>query len=152
MITGESNPVRAARATGSSPATVVADASLRVEVDRHRRRHRLAGIQRMVADAQESRSRTQVLADRAAALLFYVAVAAGRSPRWCGRCWASRLRRRPHVTVLVIACPHALGLAIPLVTAISTSKSARSGILVKDRLALEQMRRSTRCCSTRPAR
>jgi hypothetical protein len=63
----------------------------------------------------------------------------------------ARVRGRPDVTVLVIACPHALGLAIPLVTSISTSKSARSGILVKDRLALEQMRRSTRCCSTRPA-
>src|SRR5690606_10994486 len=101
----------------------------------------LAGIQRLVAEAQQSSSRSQVLADRAAALLFYVAVAAAAVTMVV---WAllgqpdNALTRS--VTVLIIACPHALGLAIPLVTSISTAKSACSGILVKDRLALEQMR------------
>jgi P-type Cu2+ transporter len=141
MITGESTP--AARGPGDRvvAATVVSDASLRVEVTAIGDDTALAGIQRMVADAQESRSRTQALADRAAALLFYIAVVVGTITAFA---WAllgdpgAALSRS--VTVLIIACPHALGLAIPLVTAISTSKSARAGILIKDRLALEQMR------------
>jgi P-type Cu2+ transporter len=142
MITGESNPVPRGEGDPVVAATVVADASLRVEVTATGDDTTLAGIERMVAEAQSSRSRTQVLADRAAALLFYVAVAAGALTAFV---WS--LLGEPGfaidrtVTVLVIACPHALGLAIPLVTSISTAKSARSGILVKDRLALEQMRR-----------
>ena len=142
MITGESNPVTRSDGDRVVAATVVADASLRIEVTATGDDTTLAGIERMVADAQSSRSRTQVLADRAAALLFYVAVAAAAVTALV---WS--LLGEPgfaldrSVTVLVIACPHALGLAIPLVTSISTSKSARSGILVKDRLALERMRR-----------
>jgi P-type Cu2+ transporter len=142
MITGESNPVARGEGDAVVAATVVADASLRVEVTATGDDTTLAGIERMVTEAQASRSRTQVLADRAAALLFYVAIAAGAVTAFV---WS--LAGEPGfaiertVTVLVIACPHALGLAIPLVTSISTSKSARSGILVKDRLALEQMRR-----------
>jgi P-type Cu2+ transporter len=142
MITGESNPVPRGEGEAVVAATVVADASLRVEVTAVGDDTTLAGIERMVAEAQASRSRTQVLADRAAALLFYVAIAAGAVTALV---WS--LAGEPGfaidrtVTVLVIACPHALGLAIPLVTSISTAKSARSGILVKDRLALEQMRR-----------
>ena len=142
MITGESNPVPRGEGDAVVAATVVADASLRVEVTATGEDTTLAGIERMVAEAQSSRSRTQMLADRAAALLFYVAVAAGAVTAFV---WS--LAGEPGfaidrtVTVLVIACPHALGLAIPLVTSISTAKSARSGILVKDRLALEQMRR-----------
>src|ERR671918_627480 len=101
----------------------------------------LAGLLRLVAEAQASRSRAQVLADRAAAFLFYVAVSAGAATlvTWSllGDADAAVIRS---VTVLVIACPHALGLAIPLVISISTSMSARNGILVKDRLALERMR------------
>ena len=141
MITGESNPVTRDEGDRVVAATVVTDASLRIEVTATGDDTALAGIERMVADAQDSRSRTQVLADRAAALLFYVAVAAGAVTAFV---WS--LVGEPGfavdrtVTVLVIACPHALGLAIPLVTSISTAKSARSGILVKDRLALEQMR------------
>ncbi len=141
MITGESNPVSRAEGDAVVAATVVADASLRVEITATGDDTTLAGIERMVAEAQSSRSRTQVLADRAAALLFYVAVAAGAVTAFT---WS--LLGEPGfaidrtVTVLVIACPHALGLAIPLVTSISTTKSSRSGILVKDRLALEQMR------------
>ena len=141
MITGESNPVTRGDGDRVIAASVAADGSIRVRVDAVGDDTALAGIQRLVAEAQLSKSRTQVLADRAAALLFYVAVAAAAVTVVV---WAllgqpdSALTRS--VTVLIIACPHALGLAIPLVTSISTAKSARSGILVKDRLALEQMR------------
>ncbi|TVR25595.1 MAG: heavy metal translocating P-type ATPase [Ilumatobacter sp.] len=142
MITGESTPVSRGEGERVVAATVVADSSLRVKVDAVGDDTALAGIQKMVEDAQESKSKTQRLADRTAALLFYVAVAVAAITAIV---WA--LTGQPDfainrsVTVLVIACPHALGLAIPLVTAISTSKSASSGILVKDRLALEAMRR-----------
>ncbi|WP_370325391.1 heavy metal translocating P-type ATPase [Euzebya sp.] len=141
MLTGESNPVPRAEGDRVVAGTVAVDASLRVEVTATGDETALAGIQRMVAEAQSSRSRAQALADRAAALLFYVALAAAVVTAVA---WA--LAGRPElavdrtVTVLIIACPHALGLAIPLVTAISTSRSARAGILVKDRLALERMR------------
>jgi Cu2+-exporting ATPase len=141
MITGESNPVARGEGDRVIAASVATDSSIRVRVNAVGDDTALAGIQRLVAEAQQSKSRTQVLADRAAALLFYVAVAAAAVTV---AVWAllgqpdSALTRS--VTVLIIACPHALGLAIPLVTSISTTKSARSGILVKDRLALEQMR------------
>jgi len=101
----------------------------------------LAGIQRLVAQAQQSRSRAQAIAGRAAALQFLVAIAAGLATfvvwSMLGEVGDAVART---VTVLVIACPHALGLAIPLVIAISTEVSARNGILVKDRLALERTR------------
>jgi P-type Cu2+ transporter len=101
----------------------------------------LAGIERLVAEAQASRSRTQAIADRAAALLFYVAVAASTV---AFAVWAILddvdFGVISAVTVLVISCPHALGLAIPLVISISTSLAARSGILVKDRVSLERSR------------
>jgi Cu2+-exporting ATPase len=141
MITSESNPVPRSEGDRVVAASVVVASSVRVRVDAVGDDTALAGIQRLVAQAQESRSRTQVLADRAAALLFYVAVAAAAVT-----VVAWTLLGQPDfavtrsVTVLIIACPHALGLAIPLVTSISTSKSARNGILVKDRLALERMR------------
>ena len=142
MITGESNPVPRGEGDRVVAATVVADASLRVEVTATGDDTTLAGIERMVAEAQASRSRTQVLADRAAALLFYVAVAAGTLTAFVwGVLGEPGFAVERTVTVLVIACPHALGLAIPLVTSISTTKSARSGILIKDRVALERMRR-----------
>jgi Cu2+-exporting ATPase len=141
MVTGESTPVARGEGERVVAGTVVADSSLRVEVDALGEDTTLAGIRRMVEEAQQSSSRAQRLADRAAALLFYVAVVAAVIT---ATVWA--LTGQPafaldrSVTVLIIACPHALGLAIPLVTAISTSKSARSGILIKDRLALEAMR------------
>src|SRR6266513_1105862 len=96
---------------------------------------------RLVATAQASGSRTQALADRAAAILFYVAVVSGTITftYW----WFAGDREHALIrtaTVLIIACPHALGLAIPLVTAISTSIGAQNGLLVKDRLALERVR------------
>ena len=141
MITGESRPVL--RTTGDRvvAGTVSTDAALRVRVTAVGSDTALAGIQRLVADAQSSRSRAQALADRFAALLFYVAVlsAAVTLLAWglAGH-WDTGLTSA--VTVLVIACPHALGLAIPLVISISTAVSAKAGILVKDRLALERMR------------
>ncbi|HEX9315009.1 MAG TPA: heavy metal translocating P-type ATPase, partial [Actinomycetota bacterium] len=121
--------------------TVSTDSSIRVRVEAVGDDTALAGIQRLIAAAQASRSRAQALADRAAALLFYVATASGAVTfiAWwaLGDLNAAFVRT---VTVLVIACPHALGLAIPLVISISTSVAARAGILVKDRLALERMR------------
>jgi Cu2+-exporting ATPase len=142
MITGESRPVPRGGGDRVVAGTVATDSALRVRVDAVGEDTALAGIQRLVAEAQGSRSRAQALADRAAALLFYVALAAAVVTVVV---WT--LLGQPDaavtlaVTVLIIACPHALGLAIPLVTAISTALSARHGVLVKDRLALERMRR-----------
>ncbi|HEX3090816.1 MAG TPA: heavy metal translocating P-type ATPase, partial [Ilumatobacteraceae bacterium] len=121
--------------------TVSTNSSIRVRVDAVGDDTALAGIQRLVADARASQSRAQVLADRFAALLFYVAVAAAIVTFlvwWAIGDLDTAITNT--VTVLVIACPHALGLAIPLVIAISTAVSAKAGILVKDRLALERMR------------
>jgi P-type Cu2+ transporter len=141
MITGESKPVPKHSGDKVVAGTVATDNSLRVRITAVGEATALAGIQRLVAQAQASRSRAQALADRAAAALFYVAVGAGILTFIV---WASLgdmdAAVERSVTVLVISCPHALGLAIPLVIAISTSVAARSGILVKDRLALERMR------------
>jgi len=141
MITGESKPVAKGRGDRVVAGTVSTDSSIRVRVNAVGDDTALAGIQRLVADAQLSRGRAQALADRFAALLFYVAASAGVITFlvW----WAlgdvdDAVVRS--VTVLVIACPHALGLAIPLVISLSTAVSAKAGILVKDRLALERMR------------
>jgi P-type Cu2+ transporter len=141
MITGESRAVRKGVGDRVVAGTVATDSALRVRVDAVGEQTALAGIRRLVEQAQSSRSRAQALADRAAAALFYFASGAGVITFLV---WM--LLGEPHqavertVTVLVIACPHALGLAIPLVIAISTAVSARAGILVKDRLALERMR------------
>nr|WP_074311714.1 heavy metal translocating P-type ATPase [Micromonospora cremea] len=141
MITGESRPVSRGVGDRVVAGTVATDSALRLRVDAVGDDTALAGIGRLVAQAQASAGRAQVLADRFAAMLFYVATAAALVT--FGVWWAlgdldeSVVRT---VTVLVIACPHALGLAIPLVIALSTAVSARAGILVKDRLALERMR------------
>ncbi len=141
MITGESRPVPRTEGDQVVAGTVATDSSLRVRVEAVGDDTALAGIQRLVAEAQSSSSRAQALADRAAALLFYVALGAGVLTFlvWLalGNAGDAIIRT---VTVLVISCPHALGLAIPLVIALSTAISARAGILVKDRLALERMR------------
>jgi Cu2+-exporting ATPase len=141
MITGESKPVAKAAGDRVVAGTVSTDSSLRVRIDAVGDDTALAGIQRLVADAQQSQSRAQALADRFAALLFYVAVGAA-VVTFVAWAIAGSIDDAitSTVTVLVIACPHALGLAIPLVIALSTAVSARSGILVKDRLALERMR------------
>jgi Cu2+-exporting ATPase len=141
MVTGESKPVGRSPGDRVVAGTVATDTAVRVEVEAVGDDTALAGIQRLVAEAQESRSRAQVLADRAAALLFYVAVSAAivTAVVWVLVSKPDEAVSRT-VAVLVIACPHALGLAIPLVVAISTGMAAKNGILVKDRLALEQMR------------
>src|SRR5207249_2831671 len=141
MITGESRPVTRVVGDRVVAGTVATDSSIRVRVEAVGEATALAGIQRLVADAQASQSRAQALADRFAALLFYVALGAGAVTflTWLGLGRTDDAVVRT-VTVLVIACPHALGLAIPLVISISTAIAARAGILVKDRLALERMR------------
>lgn len=141
MITGESRPVAKGAGDRVVAGTVVAGSSIRVRVNAIGEETALAGIQRMVAEAQRSRSNAQVLADRFAAVLFYVALGAGLVTFlvWIAAGDLNAAITRT-VTVLVISCPHALGLAIPLVIAISTAVAARNGILVKDRLALERMR------------
>jgi Cu2+-exporting ATPase len=141
MITGESRTAHRGPGDGVVAGTVATDNSVRIRVDAVGEDTALAGIQRLVREAQASRSRAQALADRAAAMLFYVAVAAGAVTFviWAAIGDTGEAVERT-VTVLVISCPHALGLAIPLVIAISTGVAARAGILVRDRLALERMR------------
>jgi P-type Cu2+ transporter len=141
MITGESRPVPKAPGGRVVAGTVVSDSALRIRVDAVGEGTALAGIRRLVEQAQASGSRAQALADRAAGLLFWFALAAGLVTVlvWLALGEPDQAIERA-VTVLVIACPHALGLAIPLVIAISTALAARNGILVKDRLALERMR------------
>ena len=141
MITGESRPVLKEAGQSVVAGTIAAGGSLRVRVTAVGEGTALSGIMRLVAEAQASQSRAQVLADRAAALLFFVALGAGVITLivWMaiGEPEEALIRT---ATVLVIACPHALGLAIPLVIAISTTLGARNGLLVKDRLALERAR------------
>jgi Cu2+-exporting ATPase len=141
MITGESRSVAKEPGDRVVAGTIAVGGSLRVRVDATGDDTALSGIMRLVAAAQASASRAQALADRAAALLFYIALAAGAitlAAWWVLGDPEGALTRT--ATVLVIACPHALGLAIPLVIAISTSMGARHGLLVKDRLALERAR------------
>jgi Cu2+-exporting ATPase len=139
MITGESLPV--ARSVGDAvvAGTVAAGGSLRLRVTAVGDATALSGIMRLVAQAQASQSGAQLLADRAAGLLFWVALAAAVIALvvWSALGQAEEGLVRM-VTVLVIACPHALGLAIPLVVAISTTLGARNGLLVRDRSALER--------------
>jgi P-type Cu2+ transporter len=141
MITGESRPVAKAPGDRVVAGTVATDSAIRVKVTAVGEQTALAGIRRLVEQAQASRSRAQALADRAAALLFWFAVGAGllTFAVWLAIGQPDNAVERT-VTVLVIACPHALGLAIPLVISISTALSARNGILIKDRLSLERMR------------
>src|SRR6202022_3157417 len=141
MITGESKTVPKVAASKLIAGTVVSGGSLRVTIGAIGDQTVLSGIMRLVAAAQASGSRAQALADRAAAILFYIAVASGAMT--FGYWWLSGDTEHAMIrtaTVLVIACPHALGLAIPLVIAISTSLGAQNGLLVKDRLALERAR------------
>ncbi len=140
-ITGESRPVVKGPGDPVVAGTIATDSSVRLRVTAVGDETALAGIQRLVADAQASHSRAQALADRFAALLFYVATGTAVITFivWASLGDIDNAVVRT-VTVLVIACPHALGLAIPLVIAISSALAARNGILIKDRLALERMR------------
>ena len=142
MITGESKPVSKSKGDKVVSGTINGDGSLRVRVTAVGDETTLAGIMRLVAEAQQSKSKSQILADKAAGWLFYIAlgVAAITAVAWLiAEGWNIDVLNRV-TTVLVIACPHALGLAIPLVVAISTSIGASNGILIRDRVALEAAR------------
>jgi Cu2+-exporting ATPase len=142
MITGESQPVHKMAGTKVIAGTINGDGSLRVRVTATGNETALAGIMRLVEQAQQSKSKTQVLADKAAGWLFYIALAAAviTAIAWTIADTFNIEVLNRVVTVLVIACPHALGLAIPLVVAITTAMGARNGILVRNRLALEAAR------------
>ncbi len=142
MITGESRPVTRGTDDRVVAGTVATDSGVRVRVDATGDDTALAGIRRLVADAQASTSKAQRLADRAAGWLFWFALVAAAitAVAWTVLGMPDDAVVRA-VTVLVIACPHALGLAIPLVVSIATERAARGGVLIADRLALETMRR-----------
>ncbi len=141
LLTGESKPARKKAGDRVIGGAINGDGALRTEVWRIGQETYLSQVLKLVKQAQESKSRTQDLANRAAALLFYVAVAVGVVTFFV---WASlgnpQFALTRTVTVLVIACPHALGLAIPLVVALSTSITAKSGILIRDRKAFEEVK------------
>ncbi|WP_082418315.1 heavy metal translocating P-type ATPase [Flaviflexus massiliensis] len=141
MVTGESTTVRREIGDNVVAGTIATDSGLRVEVTATGDDTALAGIQKLVSDAQASSSRAQRIADRAAAWLFWFALGAAiiTAIVWAFVGTPNEAVVRT-ITVLVIACPHALGLAIPLVVSIATERAARGGVLIKDRLALESMR------------
>lgn len=141
MITGESRAVQRAADDPVVAGTVATDSGVRIEITAVGDDTALAGIRRLVETAQSSSSRAQRLADTAAAWLFWFALGAAAITAivWFALGMPGDAIVRT-VTVLVIACPHALGLAIPLVVSIATERAARGGVLVKDRLALESMR------------
>jgi Cu2+-exporting ATPase len=142
MITGESQPVSKEPGDEVIGGTINGDGSLRVQISATGDETTLAGIMRLVEEAQQSKSKTQLFADRAAGWLFYVAVGAAvvTAVIWTAAVSFNAEVIERVVTVLVIACPHALGLAIPLVVAINTSLAARNGMLIRDRIAMEQAR------------
>lgn len=141
MVTGESKTVRRGEGEHVVAGTIATDSGLRIEVTATGGDTALAGIQKLVTDAQESSSRAQRLADKAAAWLFWFTLGAAilTAVVWTVVGVPNEAVVRT-ITVLVIACPHALGLAIPLVVSIATERAARGGVLIKDRLALESMR------------
>jgi len=142
MVTGESKPVPKEAGSSLIAGTVNSDGSLTAKVAKIGEHTFLAGVMRLVREAQASKSRLQILSDKAAFALTIFAVAAG------GLTLAGWLAAQNDfgkavehlVAVLVIACPHALGLAVPLVASISTTMAARSGLLIRNRLALEAAR------------
>jgi len=140
MITGESNPVSKEAGAKVIAGTINGEGSLRIQVTGTGDKTALAGIMRLVAQAQSSRSRAQALADRAAFYLTVIAIGAAVVTliSWLAAGWPLDFTLARVVTVLVIACPHALGLAVPLVVAISTTLAARNGLLVRNRRGLEE--------------
>jgi len=142
MLTGESNPINKAVGAKVIAGTVNGSGSLTVKVERIGEDTALAGIMRLVSEAQQSKSGTQILADRAAFYLTIIAVVVSLASLvgWllAGAGWNTAIERM--VSVLIIACPHALGLAVPLVTSISTSMAAKQGLLIRNRVALEAVR------------
>lgn len=145
MLTGESVPVEKAKGDKVIGGSVNGHRSLTVRVEKSGKESYLSQVVKLVQDAQKQKSKTQRLADRAAGWLFYLALGAGiiTTVVWAalGDDWSSILERT--VTVMVIACPHALGLAIPLVASISTSLSAKRGLLIRNRTAFERANKVT---------
>lgn len=142
MLTGESKPVDKSKNDLLAAGTVNGSGSLTMKVTKVGGDTALAGIMKLVSEAQSSKSKTQLLADQAAAYLFYIALLAAfiTAIGWSLYGESSGYILERIVAVLIIACPHALGLAIPLVTAISTSKAAGAGVIVRERSALELAR------------
>jgi len=143
MITGESKPVSKPEGDEVIGGTVNKEGSLRIEITATGDETALSGIMKLVEDAQESESKSQKLADKAAGYLFYIALGSGllTGVAWTLAVGFGLTVIERVVTVLVIACPHALGLAVPLVVAINTSMAAKNGILVRDRIAMEEARK-----------
>lgn len=142
MLTGESKPVHKAAQSAVIGGTINGSGSLTVSITKVGADTALAGIMKLVADAEASRSKTQILADRAAFYLTFLALGAAvvTAVAWALTGASTGFILERVVTVLVIACPHALGLAVPLVTAISTTKAANHGLLIRKRVALESAR------------
>jgi len=142
MITGESKPIKKVVGASVIAGTINGDGSLHVRVTAIGDETALAGIMRLVEQAQQSKSKTQILADKAAGWLFYVAIAVAilTAIAWTISTGFNVEVISRVATVLVIACPHALGLAVPLVVSITTALGAKNGILVRDRIALEKAR------------
>ncbi|MBN1368694.1 MAG: cadmium-translocating P-type ATPase [Dehalococcoidaceae bacterium] len=143
MLTGESRPVEKQPGDSVIGGAINGEASITVEVTRLGRDSYLARMMELVEATQKSKSRTQNLADRAALWLTIIAIGAGliTLSAWlavAGRSLDFALERM--VTVMVIACPHALGLAIPLVVAVSTGIAARNGLLIRNRTSFERAR------------
>ena len=143
IITGESKPVPKTSGGEVIAGSMNGDGALKIEVTKIGEATFLAGVMRLVAQAQASKSRLQVLSDKAAFYLTVVAVLAGgiTFSAWLLSRAGFAVATERLVAVLVIACPHALGLAIPLVASISTAMAARNGLLVRQRLALESARK-----------
>ena len=143
MVTGESKPVSKKQNDSVIAGTINGDGALKIGVTNIGEKTFLAGIMRLVAEAQASKSRLQILSDRAALYLTVVAVTGGiiTLVAWLAAGEETAFAVARLVAVLVIACPHALGLAVPLVASISTTKAANNGFLVKQRLALEAARK-----------
>ncbi len=142
MVTGESKPVSKKEGDAVIAGTINGDGALKVKVSNIGEKTFLAGVMRLVAEAQASKSRLQILSDRAALYLTIIAVTGGGITliAWLAAGAEIGFAVARLVAVLVIACPHALGLAVPLVASISTTKAAQNGFLVKQRLALEAAR------------
>jgi Cu2+-exporting ATPase len=143
LLSGESKPVDKVKGDAVIAGALNGDGSLRIKVSATGEETALAGVMRLVREAQQSKSGTQILADRAAGWLFYVSLASAMitALAWTISQGFSLFVLERVVTVLVIACPHALGLAVPLVVAITTTQAAKNGLLIKNRLALEEARR-----------
>ena len=143
LVTGESKPVRKMQGDNAIAGTINGDGSLKIKITKIGEQTFLAGIMRLVAEAQSSKSKIQLLADKVAGYLTFIAIGAGSLTfvLWLAAKATPVFALERLVSVLVIACPHALGLAVPLVAAISTALSARNGLLIKQRIALESARK-----------